>query len=102
MALFAIDEAHCVSAWGHDFREEYSQLHKLKELRPDVPMLALTASATPFVIRDISKQLTLKNPSRHVHGFYRSNLYYQVEPCADDTEKMDFCRKLWSKLHRAA
>ncbi len=93
VALFAIDEAHCVSAWGHDFREEYSQLHKLKELRPDVPMLALTASATPFVIRDISKQLTLKNPSRHVHGFYRSNLYYQVEPCADDTEKMDFLHK---------
>jgi ATP-dependent DNA helicase RecQ len=93
VALFAIDEAHCVSVWGHDFREEYSLLNKLKELRPDVPMLALTASATPFVIKDIAKQLTLVKPSRHVHGFYRGNLYYQVEACADDHEKMGFLLK---------
>ncbi len=93
IALFAIDEAHCVSVWGHDFREEYSLLHRLKEIRPDVPMLALTASATPFVIKDIAKQLTLQNPSRHVHGFYRSNLYYQVESCADDGDKMAFLQQ---------
>ncbi|MBC7370971.1 MAG: RecQ family ATP-dependent DNA helicase, partial [Bdellovibrionaceae bacterium] len=55
IALFAVDEAHCVSQWGHDFREEYSQLRVLKQLRPDVPVLALTASATPTVLDDIAK-----------------------------------------------
>lgn len=90
IGLFAIDEAHCVSQWGHDFREEYTQLKTLKTLRPDVPMLALTASATPLVLSDISRHLGLKNPARHVYGFYRPNLYYQVEPCADREEKMNF------------
>lgn len=90
IALFAIDEAHCVSQWGHDFREEYSQLYQLKKSRPDVPVLALTASATPLVLEDISKSLRLKNPSKHVHGFYRDNLYYQVEACEDDEEKNAF------------
>lgn len=88
VALFAVDEAHCVSQWGHDFRAEYAQLKILKELKPEVPVLALTASATPMVLRDITRQLGLKNPSRHVHGFYRSNLFYQVEACADDDEKL--------------
>ena len=87
IALFAIDEAHCVSQWGHDFREEYSQLSILKSVRPDVPILALTASATPTVLTDIEKHLKLKSPERHVHGFYRSNLYYQVEFCADEEAK---------------
>ncbi len=87
LALFAVDEAHCVSQWGHDFREEYAQLDSLKTLRPDVPLLALTASATPHVLDDISRSLKLKSPQRHVHGFYRPNLYYQVESCADDNEK---------------
>lgn len=88
IALIAVDEAHCVSQWGHDFREEYAQLNSLKNARPEVPMLALTASATPFVLNDIAKQLSLKSPARHVHGFYRPNLYYQVETCADEYEKM--------------
>jgi ATP-dependent DNA helicase RecQ len=87
IALFAIDEAHCVSQWGHDFREEYSQLEILKRLRPDIPVLALTASATPTVLADISINLKLKSPERRVHGFYRSNLYYQVEFCADEEAK---------------
>ena len=52
LALFAVDESHCISQWGHDFREEYGQLSILKELRPEVPVLALTASATPLVIQD--------------------------------------------------
>jgi ATP-dependent DNA helicase RecQ len=93
IALFAVDEAHCVSQWGHDFRAEYSQLKMLKTLRPDVPVLALTASATPFVLNDIAKQLGLKQPVRHVHGFYRPNLFYQVETCADDEEKLRFLRQ---------
>lgn len=87
IALFAIDEAHCVSQWGHDFREEYAELKILKKLRPDVPVLALTASATPTVLDDIAKNLELKNPERMVHGFYRPNLYYQVAACTDDKEK---------------
>ena len=93
IALFAIDEAHCVSQWGHDFREEYAQLGVLKSLRADVPMLALTASATPVVLADISKNLRLNVPARHVHGFYRPNLYYQVEACDDESEKQRYLRQ---------
>lgn len=87
IALFAIDEAHCVSQWGHDFREEYGLLAELKTLRKDVPILALTASATPIVLDDIERSLALVRPERQVHGFYRPNLYYQVETCADENEK---------------
>lgn len=87
IALFAIDEAHCVSQWGHDFRAEYAQLGILKTLRPDVPMLALTASATPNVLYDIAHQLKIIRAEKHVHGFYRSNLYYQVALCADENDK---------------
>jgi ATP-dependent DNA helicase RecQ len=87
IALFAIDEAHCVSQWGHDFRAEYTELKILKKLRPDIPVLALTASATPTVLDDIAKNLNLVKPARHVHGFYRPNLYYQVETCEDENEK---------------
>lgn len=87
VALFAVDEAHCVSQWGHDFREEYGELKILKSLRPDVPVLALTASATPTVLNDIARNLQLQRPERMVHGFYRPNLYYQVEACADEEEK---------------
>ena len=87
IALFAVDEAHCVSQWGHDFREEYAELRVLKELRPDVPVLALTASATPTVLQDVAKNLKLQKPEKMVHGFYRNNLYYQVEACADDEAK---------------
>lgn len=87
IGLFAVDEAHCVSQWGHDFREEYSQLSILKQLRPDVPILALTASATPTVLDDVAKNLKLVKPERMVHGFYRPNLYYQVEACSDEESK---------------
>lgn len=90
IALFAIDEAHCVSQWGHDFREEYGLLSELKTLRPDVPVLALTASATPIVLDDIERSLALVKPERQVHGFYRPNLFYQVEVCADESEKHRF------------
>lgn len=98
IALFAIDEAHCVSQWGHDFRAEYSQLKILKTLCPQVPTLGLTASATPFVLNDIATQLALIAPVRHVHGFYRSNLYYQVESCTDENEKVSFLKKALQKV----
>lgn len=87
LVLFAIDEAHCVSQWGHDFREEYGALKELKLLHPTTPILALTASATPTVLKDIEKQLNLQKPERMVYGFYRSNLYYQVSRCDDDEAK---------------
>jgi len=93
IALFAVDEAHCVSQWGHDFREEYAQLGILKKLCPQVPVLALTASATPTVLDDIAKQLNIKTASQMVHGFYRSNLYYQVELCEDEEAKINFLLK---------
>lgn len=96
--LFAIDEAHCVSQWGHDFREEYAELRMLKMWRPDVPLLALTASATPLVLDDIGTQLGIKKAKRFVYGFYRSNLYYQVENCADEDEKTGYVQKALSQF----
>lgn len=87
ITLLAIDEAHCVSQWGHDFRPEYSLLSQLKELCPGIPLIALTATATPLVKDDITKHLGLKSPVHHVYGFYRPNLYYQVEFCSDESEK---------------
>jgi ATP-dependent DNA helicase RecQ len=97
LSLIAIDEAHCVSQWGPDFREEYYQLHTLRMQRPEVPILALTATATPQVLRDIALQLKLREPKRHVYGFYRPNLYYQVESCDDGVDKLTM---LTSALHQ--
>ncbi|HMN68057.1 MAG TPA: RecQ family ATP-dependent DNA helicase, partial [Bdellovibrionales bacterium] len=67
VVLFAIDEAHCVSQWGHDFREDYAKLGVLRALKPEVPILALTATATPRVLGDIEKQLGVSKAVRHVH-----------------------------------
>lgn len=80
ISTFVVDEAHCVSDWGHDFRPEYRQLQQVRSRYPQVPAIALTATATERVRLDIIKQLTLKQPYIHVASFYRSNLYYQVIP----------------------
>lgn len=80
IASFAIDEAHCVSEWGHDFRPEYRQLRLLRERYPDIPIMALTATATERVRRDIVEQLTLRQPYIHIASFNRANLYYEVRP----------------------
>ncbi len=80
IAGFAIDEAHCVSEWGHDFRPEYRQLSRIRQIYPDVPMIGLTATATERVREDISQQLQLQQPYIHVASFNRSNLYYEVVP----------------------
>lgn len=90
LSLIAIDEAHCISQWGADFREDYYRLNLLRSLRPDVPILALTATATPRVLNEISRHLQMKNPARHVYGFYRPNLYYQVESVAGEEQKMRY------------
>ncbi|MBY0369555.1 RecQ family ATP-dependent DNA helicase, partial [bacterium] len=89
ISLFAVDESHCVSQWGPDFRKDYYKLSLLRELRPDVPILALTATATPMVLKDIAAKLGLRKPDRHIHGFYRPNLYSQVESCENDGAKLD-------------
>jgi len=80
--LIAVDEAHCVSEWGHDFRPEYRQLAQLRSLFPNVPMMALTATATERVRVDIVEQLHLNEPSIYVASFNRPNLNYRVLPKA--------------------
>ena len=76
----AIDEAHCISEWGHDFRPEYRELKKLRTHLPDVPILALTATATERVRADIVKQLKLREPRCYIASFNRPNLTYRVAP----------------------
>ncbi len=78
ISAFVIDEAHCVSEWGHDFRREYRQLSALRRRHPQIPMLAFTATATPRVRTDILAQLALRDPALHVSSFNRPNLFYQV------------------------
>lgn len=79
VGLFAIDEAHCISEWGHDFRPEYRQLAQLRETFPTVPLMALTATATQQVRQDIIRQLKLKLGREYVASFNRPNLTYRVE-----------------------
>src|SRR5712692_9716050 len=78
LSLLAVDEAHCVSEWGHDFRPEYRQLGQLRKRYSHVPMLALTATATERVRQDILEQLRLRDPHIHIASFNRPNLYYEV------------------------
>jgi ATP-dependent DNA helicase RecQ len=78
LSLLAVDEAHCVSEWGHDFRPEYRQLSRLRERYPQTPVLALTATATERVREDILEQLQLRTPHLHVASFNRPNLSYEV------------------------
>ncbi|MCM2465897.1 DNA helicase RecQ [Methanoculleus oceani] len=80
--LIAIDEAHCISMWGHNFRPEYRRLRALKERFPAAPVIALTATAIPAVQDDIAVQLALKEPARFVGSFNRKNLTYRVVPKA--------------------
>ncbi len=80
VAAIAIDEAHCISEWGHDFRPEYRQLAKLRELLPDVPVSAFTATATERVRQDITAHLRLRDPALFVASFNRPNLSYRVQP----------------------
>ncbi|MDX8387176.1 MAG: DNA helicase RecQ [Ghiorsea sp.] len=78
VALFAVDEAHCVSQWGHDFRPEYVRLGELREIMPDVPMIALTATADVHTRDDIVKRLSMKRAKRYVSSFDRPNIRYLI------------------------
>lgn len=81
ISFFAVDEAHCISEWGHDFRPEYRRLREMMiQINPDIPVIALTATATPKVKSDIVKNLGLREPNVFISSFNRPNLYYEIQP----------------------
>jgi ATP-dependent DNA helicase RecQ len=81
LSFFAVDEAHCISEWGHDFRPEYRRLREMMtQINPDIPVIALTATATPKVQSDIIKNLGLREPEIFISSFNRPNLYYEILP----------------------
>ncbi|MEE8433871.1 MAG: RecQ family ATP-dependent DNA helicase, partial [bacterium] len=83
--------------WGHDFRPDYAELSLLRRERPDVPLALLTATATPQVVSDITRQIGLRDPEIHVHGFYRPNLYIQVADCRNEGHKLAVLRQALRK-----
>ena len=87
LAFFAIDEAHCISEWGHEFRPEYRQLSSLRQNFPDKPIAAFTASATRRVRHDILQQLQLREPHKYIASFHRANLRYVVHQCEKGTQR---------------
>jgi len=87
VALFAIDEAHCISEWGHEFRPEYRQLSSLRQNFPAIPIAAFTASATRRVRHDILEQLRLREPHKYIASFHRPNLRYVMEECARNSHR---------------
>ncbi|XP_068168942.1 recQ-like DNA helicase BLM isoform X2 [Antennarius striatus] len=97
LTRFIIDEAHCVSQWGHDFRPDYKKLHELRQKFPKVPMMALTATATPRVQKDILHQLNMTRPQVFTMSFNRTNLKYAVLP--KKPKKVDEDCISWIKKH---
>uniref|UniRef100_A0A8D3E4N3 RecQ-like DNA helicase BLM n=1 Tax=Scophthalmus maximus TaxID=52904 RepID=A0A8D3E4N3_SCOMX len=97
LARFVIDEAHCVSQWGHDFRPDYKRLHELRQKFPNVRMMALTATATPRVQKDILNQLNMTQPQVFTMSFNRTNLKYSV--LSKKPKKVDEDCITWIKKH---
>jgi ATP-dependent DNA helicase RecQ len=86
VSFFAIDEAHCISEWGHEFRPEYRQLSSLRKHFAELPIAAFTASATRRVRHDIIEQLKLREPDKYIASFHRPNLQYIVKECVGKTQ----------------
>jgi len=86
VAFFTIDEAHCISEWGHEFRPDYRQLSRLRTQFPDKPLAAFTASATRHVRHDILAQLQLRDPDKYIASFHRENLRYIVRECQSNEQ----------------
>jgi ATP-dependent DNA helicase RecQ len=94
VGLIVVDEAHCISEWGHDFRPSFKEIYKLREIHPEVPMIALTATATKKVREDIITQLKLKTPKVHESSFERNNLSYESYKTENKLNKiLDHCIK---------
>ena len=87
VSFFAIDEAHCISEWGHEFRPDYRNLKLLRKEFPEKPIAALTASATRHVRHDIIEQLKLRDPGKFIASFHRKNLNYRVVECNSKTQE---------------
>lgn len=87
--LLAVDEAHCISEWGHDFRPDYARLGLLRQRIGSPPTIALTATATPVVRADVLQQLQLRNPQTFITGFRRTNLHFEVITAHSQTDKMN-------------
>ena len=94
VSFFVIDEAHCISEWGHEFRPEYRQLSSLRVHLPELPIAAFTASATRLVRHDILEQLRLRDPHRYIASFHRPNLRYIVRRCDGGTQSELLVRAL--------
>jgi ATP-dependent DNA helicase RecQ len=102
VSFFAIDEAHCISEWGHEFRPEYRQLIALREQFPDKPIAAFTASASQRVRHDILSQLGLREPEKLIASFRRLNLRFTVKKCATQELQMSLLRAALSQHKNAA
>ena len=87
ISMFAIDEAHCISEWGHEFRPEYRLMSRLRQKFPEQPIAAFTASATQKVRHDIIEQLKLRDPHKYIASFHRPNLRYVIKECDDETQE---------------
>lgn len=93
ISCITIDEAHCVSQWGHDFRPDYMEIQSIRRYFPDAVMLALTATATEHVRQDIIKNLKMKNPSVFVSSFNRENIFIEVQPRRNGLQQIVECIK---------
>jgi ATP-dependent DNA helicase RecQ len=102
VSFFAIDEAHCISEWGHEFRPDYRQLIALREQFPDKPIAAFTASATQRVRHDILSQLGLRQPEKLIASFRRLNLRFTVKKCANEEVQQQFLRAALSEHKESA
>ncbi|HET9399892.1 MAG TPA: RecQ family ATP-dependent DNA helicase, partial [Candidatus Acidoferrales bacterium] len=98
VSFFVIDEAHCISEWGHEFRTDYRQLSRLRDRFPAVPIAAFTASATQHVRHDIVSQLKLRDPGKFIASFHRPNLRYLVKECQNTAEQLELLVRLLKKF----